>query len=55
MVKVASWNLCLGLINKKDHVLSTLKHEEIDICLAQEVEIKKDYDLQLLSDLTYKI
>ena len=35
------------------HVINTLTHKGIDICLTQEVEIKKD--IQLLSDQTYKI
>ena len=55
MVKIASWNLCLGLINKKDNVINTLKKEKIDICLTQETEIMKDYNLELLSDKAYKI
>ena len=55
MVKIASWNLCLGLINKKDNVINTLKKEKIDICLTQETEIMKDYNLDLLSDKAYKI
>ena len=55
MVKIATWNLCLGLITKKDYVINALKTENIDICLAQEVEIKNDYDTQLLTDRNYKI
>ena len=55
MVKIATWNLCLGLITKKDYVINALKTENIDICLAQEVEIKNGYDIQLLTDRNYKI
>jgi exonuclease III len=54
-IKIATWNLCLGLTNKKDIVYEELKQKEIDICLLQEVEIKKDYDKELLSSRHYKI
>ena len=55
MVKIATWNLCLGLANKKEYVVSTIKKEEIDICMMQETEIKRDYDRKLLTDKEYKI
>ena len=54
-MKLASWNLCLGLKNKKDYVYETLNNENIDICLLQEVEIRTDYPLTLLSSKNYKI
>ena len=55
MIKFASWNLCLGIKNKKDYVYDTIRSEKIDICLLQEVEIKKDYPTELLSSADYKI
>ena len=55
MMRVSSWNLCLGLKNKKDYVYETLNAEKIDICLLQEVEIKTDYSSELLSSKNYKI
>ena len=55
MIKFASWNLCLGIKNKKDYVYDTIRREKIDICLLQEVEIKKDYPAELLSSSDYKI
>ena len=55
MIKFASWNLCLGIKNKKDYVYDTIRNEKIDICLLQEVEIKKDYPTELLSSTDYKI
>ena len=55
MVKIATWNLCLGLVNKKDYVVSTMNKEKIDICIMQETEIRKDYDVRLLTDRNYKI
>ena len=55
MVKIATWNLCLGLVSKKEYVINTVKKEEIDICMMQETEIKRDYDRNLLTDKEYKI
>ena len=53
MIKLSSWNLCLGL--KKKYVYETLNGENIDICLLQEVEIQTDYPSELLSSKNYKI
>ena len=55
MVKIATWNLCLGLANKKEYVVSTIKKEEIDICMMQETEIKRDYDIKLLTLILHSI
>ena len=55
MIKVATWNLCLGLKNKKDYVYDTLRREKIDICLLQEVEININYPLNILSAKDYSI
>ena len=38
-VKVATWNLCLGLPNKKDFVLNEIELNRIDVCCMQETEI----------------
>ena len=38
-IKIASWNLCLGLPNKKDCVVEILKQNNIKICCLQETEI----------------
>ena len=38
-LKLASWNLCLGLANKKDYIAHTLRQENIDICGLQECEV----------------
>ena len=54
-VKIATWNVCLGLKNKKDYVYKTIKENDIDICLLQEVEIEPDYNSDLLSEKDYKI
>ena len=54
-VKIASWNLCLGLKKKKEYVLNTLRQENIDICLLQEVDIPRDYPTNILSSKDYKL
>ena len=46
--KIGTWNLCLGLANKKDLIKQTLTKNEIDICCLQETEIVKDYPENLL-------
>ena len=55
MVKLSTWNLCLGLSNKKDYVITTLTNEDIDICLMQEVEIKNDFNTDILNSNAFKI
>ena len=54
-IKLASWNVCLGLKNKKETVYEEIKGRNIDICLLQEVEILKDYDKDLLTSKDYNI
>ena len=48
-LKLATWNLCLGLSNKKDVVSQTILSNEIDICVLQEIDIPAGYDSNLLS------
>ena len=43
MVKIATWNVCLGLKSKKEYVKSKIIEEKIDICCIQESEIPKDF------------
>ena len=40
-IKIATWNLCLGLTNKKDYVLQIITVNKIDICCMQEIDVKK--------------
>ena len=54
-IKIATWNICLGLKNKKDYVYKTVKENEIDICLLQEVEVTHNYNQELLTDIEYRI
>ena len=48
-IKIASWNLCLRLMNKKNYVSQMILDEQIDICCLQEIEIKTEVDKDLLS------
>ena len=55
MIKLSTWNICLGLKNKKDYIYQVIDKKEIDVCLLQEVEIDKDYDANLLTNGQFKI
>ena len=55
MLRIANWNLCLGLTQKKDYAYQTLNHENNDMSLLQEVEITNDHPLQLLSNNNSKL
>ena len=55
MISLATWNICLGLKNKKDYVYDTLSENNIDICAIQEVEIETNYPSELLSNKNYKL
>ena len=48
-IKIASWNLCLGLMNKKTYVSQTIMNEKIEMCCLQEIDVKPDVDKDLLS------
>ena len=41
-LRIATWNCCLGLFNKKDAVSLLLEENSIDILALQETEITKD-------------
>ena len=55
MLKIATWNICLGLKNKKEYVKQMIKDHNIDICCIQECEIRKDYPKDLLSFKNFNI
>ena len=38
-LKLATWNLCLGLANKKEMVSQKILEEKIDVCVMQEIDI----------------
>ena len=54
-VKIASWNLCLGLRNKKEYVSNVINENKIDVCCLQEVDIEPNYPTNLLSFKGYSI
>ena len=53
--RIGTWNLCLGLANKKDLVIEALKRNEIIVCGLQETEIDKNFPENLLSCGGYSI
>ena len=55
MTIFATWNVCLGLTNKKDLVINELRRRDISICCLQEVEIKKNFPIETLNTKDYKI
>ena len=48
-LRLGTWNLCLGLPNKKDLVTSYLNTNNVDLCCLQETEVIKDFPEHLLS------
>ena len=48
-IKITTLNHCLGLKHKKLMMEQILKDGQIDILCLQEVEIEKDYKVDLLS------
>ena len=51
-MKIATWNVCLGLTTKKEIVSRTIVEEDIDICCIQEAEIPVGFPI---NELTSKI
>ena len=47
-LKIATWNMCLGLFHKKDYVRNILHEHQIDILTLQETEIQEDTDFKNL-------
>ena len=52
---VATWNLCLGLPNKKESVIEILKQNKISICCLQETEIGDNFPENILNFGGYNI
>ena len=52
-LRIGTWNLCLGLTNKKDIVTTTLLSNDIDVCCLQETEIPPDYPTHILNNKHY--
>ena len=54
-IKIATWNLCLGLLQKIDYVKTCLKLHSIDVLNLQETELKPDIPIQTLHIPGYTI
>ena len=54
-LKIATWNLCLGLSNKKDLVTSYLKAHSIAVCCSQETEIVSGFPKNILNCNNYNL
>ena len=54
-IKLATWNLCLGLFHKKDYVQMILQENEIDVLTLQETELPHDIDIVNLNLKGYTI
>ena len=54
-IKIATWNVCLGLKCKKDYISNKIIEERVDICSIQECEIEPDYPENLLTLKNYQI
>ena len=54
-LKLATWNLCLGLSNKKDIVTSYLKLHSVDVCCLQVTEIPLNFPENILSTGGYNL
>ena len=48
-LKIGTWNLCLGLPNKKDIVADYLKMSNVNVCCLQETEVQTDFPESLLN------
>ena len=52
-LKIGTWNLCLGLSNKKDIVTNYLKMNDIEICCLQETEVQQNFPTDILNSNNY--
>ena len=54
-IKIATWNLCLGLFHKKDYVRTQLHENNIDILTLQETDLSPELQLENLQIKGYSI
>jgi exonuclease III len=54
-LKIATWNLCLGLFHKKDYVRKQLYENNIDLLTLQETELSPELQLENLQIKGYSI
>ena len=48
-LRIGTWNVCLGIANKKDLITESLNREGIDVCCVQETEIPQGYPEETLN------
>ena len=48
-LKIGTWNLCLGLPNKKDIVTNYLNTNGVSVCCLQETEIPQNFPIDILN------
>ena len=48
-ITIGTWNLCLGLRNKKDYVSKIINENKLDIVCLQETDIEPNYPIDILS------
>ena len=54
-LKLGTWNLCLGLPNKKDIVTSYLRMQNVDVCCLQETEVPVNFPEAILNTGGYNL
>ena len=54
-INIATWNLCLGIANKKDSVTDYLAANKIQVCGMQETEIQMGFPENVLNSGGYNI
>ena len=54
-INIATWNLCLGLPNKKETVTDYLVSNNIQVCGLQETEIPLNFPVNVLNFGGYNI
>ena len=54
-MRIATWNVFLGVKGKKEYIKTVINQEEIDICCIQECDIKPDYPKNALTFSNYNI
>ena len=54
-INIGTWNLCLGLPNKRDSVTDTLSRNNVGICCLQETEIQIGFPENILNCNGYNL
>ena len=53
--KFGTWNLCLGLSNKKDLVTNYLELNNVDLCCLEETEVPSNFPEDVLNTGGYNL